>query len=89
MCASSFRAATPTGTFYYYYYTPIRPTFANRIDTTSMYTLSGEARGTKGASQNVQISGVFSGVISAVNPSTNVTVADCTSVHHSFTLSRQ
>jgi Bacterial Ig-like domain (group 2) len=84
-----FPGGNPNGSFYYYYYTPIWPTFANRIDTNSLYTLSGEASGTKGASQNVQISGVFSGIISAVNPSTNVTFADCTSVHHSFTLSRQ
>ena len=84
-----FPGGNPNGSFYYYYYTPTWPTFAHRIDTTRMYTLSGEAHGTKGASQNVQISGVFSGVVSAVNPSTNAIIADCTSVNHSFTLSRQ
>lgn len=86
-----FPGGNPNGSYYYYYYTPSpsSPAFANRIDPTRMYTLSGEARGTKGASQNAQISGVFSGVVSAVNPSTNAILADCTSVNHSFTLSRQ
>jgi hypothetical protein len=78
-----------SGGGYYYYYGPTWPAFAHTIDTTTMYTLTGEAVGTKSASQDVHIAGTFSGVVAVVNPSSRATLADCTSARHSFTLARR
>jgi len=84
------------GGCYYYYYcgrtsaiNGLWPDFAHTIDTSRLYALSGRATGIKGASDDVRISGTVNGVIAAANPTTNETLADCTSVNHGFTLTRQ
>jgi Big-like domain-containing protein len=83
------------GCFYYYYCdrpsatNGVWPAFAHTIDAGRLYALSGQATGTKGGSHDVRISGTVNGVITAANASTNATLAECTSVRHQFTLTRQ
>jgi Big-like domain-containing protein len=93
-----FPPATDTGgggCFYYYYCgrasatSPLWPAFAHTLDTARLYTVWGQATGTKAASHNVQISGTVDGVVTAANPSTNETIAECTSARHQFSLTRQ
>ena len=74
---------------WYYYYAPIPPPFSYRLDSTSQYTITGEARATKGGSHVVQLEGTLNGAISAANPSTNGTIGECNSRNHQFSLTRR
>ena len=65
------------------------PIFSHRVDAGSLFTLRGEARGTKGGSRIVEIAGTLAGVISAVNPMTNRTLFACGSSKHQFSLVRR
>ena len=79
------------GFFYYYYYSPpgVPPPFSYSIDTTSLYTLTGEARGTKGSTRAVQIRGTINGAVSVVEGSSAVPLVECSSAKHQFSLVRQ